>query len=301
MRSVGTETESAPHDELLVRVSPSSTQDAATPLTAATATVNGLRALLFAAAQQAGDELGVPPKYVVMSAEAFLQTIDLSTERGSFVWRLRIPVEFWALPVHEAVDEPRLFGREVTETVVRWLTAASNPDMAAPDYGERYDFAEALLTTLAPNTSRGEVAFDVRLAEVGGRTPARAVQRSFTSDDVVRVGEFVRRQRERRGYAEAPPAASRGLEPPLQAFARYVSFVLVGEVVALQRPDVTIAGDVFGRTRRVRLALAPHDYQRAADAHLRSLEVTVVGALQLRPRSARMTEIEALLVEGEDD
>lgn len=301
MRSAGPQIESAPHDELLVRVPASPRQDAATPLTAATATVNGLRALVFAAAQQAGDDLGVPPKYVAMSAEAFLQTIDLSAEQGSFVWRLRIPVEFWALPVREAVDEPQLFGRAVTETLVRWLTLAAETDLADSGFGDRYDYAEGLLTTLAPNTGRGDVDFEVRMAEVRGRAPARQEPRSFTSDDVARVSEIARRQRARRDYIEASSKASRDPGRVLEELERYKSFVLIGEVVALQRPYVTVAGDVFGRTRRVRLALAPHDYVRAAQAHLHSWEVTVVGVLQLRTRSARMTEIQAFSIEGADD
>jgi hypothetical protein len=270
-------------------------------LPAAAAVVNGLRDLISEAAEATGREIALPASSVTITAQDFISLVQLESDAGSFVWRLLVPTQDPDLPPRpfdERTTDLPTYGRLTTLIMADWLEELGGRDSRNRPvrHRQRPNIAvmRALLKIVAPAGRGAEVNFEFAwssLVDVPRDAPEHV---RFAEQDVPRLTETVRELSavsEERLVIESRERYGAGLpgEPRAQEFE---GFTLIGEVEALRRPEITVVGDVFGRTRRVRLNLASNDYELAVEAHLNEETVVVLGTLTLRARSARLSSVD---------
>lgn len=278
-------------DNLAVRLTPEAPPGEA-PLELACAAVEALRSLVVASAAALVVDSLVLPLRRPARAEAYAKQTRLSTQSGSFVLSLALPLrDAYNEPTPRAVDDesvlipstalPRVepFGRRVTNRVF----SAASKAVALADlvygggrpisaFGEMREGAPNA-TELAALASLGGPEHDLYHLRVA-RSPLggtrRGSARTAISPGQQRVfaeaSEFLRTKQPRSGVT------------------------VVGLVVRLFRDrsvgpgEVVVLGedDDSGSRRRFRVELGEQDYNRAVDAHGKGLQVQVEGDLEVR-------------------
>jgi hypothetical protein len=278
-------------DTLAVRLTPDAPPGEA-PLELACAAVEALRGLVVASAAALVVDSLVLPLRRPARAEAYAKQTRLSTQSGSFVLSLAMPLQdAYEESVSRTEDDegmlvrsadlPRVdpFGRRVTNRL--FAAASAAVELADEVYGGSQSisaFGEGRpgapnATELASLASLGGPEHDLYQLRIA-RSPLAGVRQGATVTPIspgqqrvfAEASEFLRTKQPRSGVT------------------------VVGLVVRLFRDrssgpgEVVILGedDDSGSPRRYRVELVEQDYNRAVDAHGRGLQVQVEGDLEIR-------------------
>jgi hypothetical protein len=278
-------------DTLAVRLTPEAPPGEA-PLELACAAVEGLRNLVVASAAALLTDALVLPQRRPARAEAYAQQVRLSTQSGSFILSLALPLrDTFAEPSSRGVDDEALlvrssdlpssdpFGRRVTNRLA--TTALAAAELAdSVNAGTRPISAFGETRRQAPNAT--ELA---ALASLGG--PDRELYELRIARSPLA------------GVREAPTRAA--ISPGQQrVFAEASDYLrtkqprsgvtVAGLVVRLARSrtlgpgEVVIHGvdDDSGSSRRFHVELTEEDYGRAVEAHRQGWQVYARGDLEVR-------------------
>jgi hypothetical protein len=298
-------------DTLAIRLTPDAPPGEA-PLELAHAAVEGLRSLVVASAAGLITDALVLPQRRPARAEAYAKLVRISTQSGSFVLSL-------ALPLNDSFDEPSLrddedsgmlipstdlpaeipFGRRVTDRVAATATyAAELADMVNAGDKPISVFGEARvhapnateLAALASLGGPGRDLYELRIARspLAGRSqgPMRATISPGHQRVFAEASEFLRTKQPRAGVTVS------------------------GLVVRLARAkspgpgEVVIHGvdDDSGAARRFHVELTEEDYRRAVEAHGKGWQVHAQGNLQVRGTRLSLRNLTSFgVVPGLDD
>lgn len=305
-------------DTVAIKLTPEAPPGEA-PLVLAVAAMGALRNLVVASASAVIDGRGlVLPIRRPQRAEAFANQARLSTQPGSFVLSLALPLHDepagepapgtesdepgdGALFSSDLLPRPSPFGRRVTDRIVSSVQAAQSlaervnaGDLPLKAFGESRASA-ANATELAALAGLGGPDHDVYRVRIsrsplaGGRrepvllsvTPGQ--QRVFAD-----AADFLRTRQPRTGVTV------HGLV--VRLFREGTGGTGPGEVV------VQGADDDSGAVRRFRVELTADDYREAVRAHARGLQVVVRGDIDIRGNRRSLRRLVAFdVVAGLDE
>jgi hypothetical protein len=277
-------------DHLRFAVEGRETADGAIGLEDGIALLSGSRKALLAAACSVKRPQRFHPRMSLREADAFVRSCRLGqTEQGSFVATVECALDVddtSPAPFEDKAVEP--FGRKATALLVRSVArvvdairADSLDDLTSPSDGAPVvsaNLCEAL-AEMIPGPD------DANLRLGSSWSPVLPPPRDIPS--VIRV---------ERQYRSAVEQVARALRPS----ASPEPDLYVGKVDALlgqPGPDGSLEGEVVLAVQvedeilKVRLDLAPNDYQKAGDAHLKGLFVSVRGLLRRGARIHRLDEV----------
>jgi hypothetical protein len=236
------------------------------------------RELMLAAACAALEKRPAYPARKPTQATEYLRKVRLGqTERGSFVLTIQSPVapSLQRQVILFGEDEEPPFERSVTLTLARALAETRKAAEQASATGNAQPFFDAIRVGVNANLCEAIAAMlaDTEVTHVGIRfswSPTRKVGAdvpnfvSFSADAVPVLQEASRL------FRESAPRAD---------------FELEGIVIQLKRDDitrsgeVTIAGVIDDKMRKVRVELDAQDYERAIEAHKQNSAVRCEGEL----------------------
>jgi hypothetical protein len=278
-------------DTLAVRLTPEAPPGEA-PLELACAAVEGLRSLVVASASALVTDSLVLPQRRPARAEAYAKQVRLSTQSGSFVLSLALPLrDAYGEPLSQAEDDEAMlirnsdlppdapFGRRVTDRLSatalaaaeladsvnaggRPISAFGEPRPHAPNATE--------LAALASLGGPGRDLYDLRIA----RSPLAGMRHEPTRASIS--------PGQQRVFAEASDY--------LRTKQPRTGVTVSGLVVRLARArslgpgEAVIHGvdDDSGSSRRFHVELTEEDYNRAVEAHRQGLQVYASGDLEVR-------------------
>ncbi|MGW4426281.1 hypothetical protein [Streptosporangium sp. NPDC004631] len=274
-------------DNVSVRLTPNAPAGEA-PLFLAHSAISALRNYVVASATALdADSLVLPPRRP-QRAEAYAAQARISTQPGSFVLSLALPLVdvYTEGPAASAAGQgalleipPRPFGRKVTS---RMLTAARQAQRLAVEVGEgdrplssfgqpgqaspNATELEALSLLGGPDHDVYQIRFSQSPLAPGSREPTRLKITPGQQRILGEAANFLRTKQPRAGITVI------GLVVRLFRAGKYGK----GEVV-IQGVD-----DDTGDARRFRVELDESDYNLAVKAHATGLEVTATGDLDIR-------------------
>jgi hypothetical protein len=277
-------------DTLAIRLTPESPPGEA-PLDLAFAAVEGLRNLVVASAAGLVTDALVLPQRRPARAEAYAKLARLSTQSGSFVLSLALPLhDAYGEPSGSANDEGMLvrdsdlpaadpFGRRVTNRLARVASAAGeladrvnagNRPISA--FGEPRRYAPNA-TELAALASLGGPVHDLYQMRIA-RSPLAGLRDAPTRVDISpgqqrifeEASDYLRTKQPRAGVT---------------VFGLVVRLARAGK---LGPGEVVIQGmdDDSGSSRRFHAELVEDEYNRAVQAHALGLQVHAQGDLEIR-------------------
>ncbi|WP_242608539.1 hypothetical protein [Actinomadura formosensis] len=289
-------------DNIAVRLTPDVPPGEA-PLNLAYSAISALRNFVVAAAAALDfDSLVLPPRRP-QRAEAYASQTRISTQPGSFILSLALPLDDIystesddsAPPGQESLVQvpPQPFGRKVTN---RMLTAArkaqqlagqvSEGDLPLSSFG-KYSPGAPNATELAALSSLGGAdhgIYQIRFAKtpLAGGVADPAFLRITPGQQRIlgEAADYLRTKQPRAGVTVT------GLVVRLFREGKYGS----GEAV------IQGVSDDSGETRRYRVELGESDYNEAFRAHGNGLSVTVTGDLDIRGTRRSIRRIESFSV-----
>jgi hypothetical protein len=284
-------------DRLRFAVESRETADGSIGIEDAIALLSGSRKALLAAACSVRRPQRFHPRMSLREAESFVRSCRLGqTERGSFVATVECALdadEGGAALSGDAREEP--FGRKATTLLVRSVARvvdAIRTD-SLDDLATAHEGAPVVSANLCEALAEMMPASEDASLKVGSSwSPRLPPPRDVPT--VVRV---------ERHYRPLLEQVARALRPSLRPSPDlYIGKVdaLVGETGPTGRVEgeVVLAAQVEDEILRVRLDLSADDYQRAGDAHLRGLFVSVRGILRRGTRVHRLDEAREFTIVG---
>jgi hypothetical protein len=288
-------------DVIRLRLIGESVEDGTLSLADAATLVDATRDLLLASACAAHQPRAFYGPRNPDEARTYLEGLRFGqTERGSFAMRVVSPVPPLLTPSEAGLLFPEAeqapFQRRATETLIKASHASAEAAALAGQTGSLGPFEKGIGAGVSANfcsslarilSLRSDTHVEISVDWASNRPapdPARKIVR--LDRNMARVLETASQE--------------------LKARAPKEDFELVGYIVALDSSDasrggaVTIAGQVDGRIKKVRVILDSPDYGRAASAHTTMTEVTVTGRLQKVGRQFELSAPSGFLVLGED-
>lgn len=274
-------------DRLRFAVEGRETTDGAIGLEDGIALLSGSRKALLAAACSVKRPQRFHPRMSLREAEAFVRSCRLGqTEQGSFVATVECALDVDDTSPSLFEDKPvEPFGRKATAlllgSVARVVDAirADNLDALTRPPADAPVVSANLCEAVAEMLPGPE---DANLRIGASWSPVLPAPRD--------VPVFVRVERQ---YRSAIEQVARALRPGMSPEPdRYIGKVdaLLGEPGPDGRlqGEVVLAAQVEDEILKIRLDLAPDDYQKAGDAHLKALFVSVRGILRRGARTHRL-------------
>lgn len=259
-------------------------RDGSINLAAGLGLVSGVRKALLASACSVKRPRAFHPRMSMTEADAFLRECRLGqTEVGSFVLTVETPLDIE--PQRPASEEP--FGRQTAilflqsvQHLTESVRAGEPQRVVEPEPGELVvsaNLCEALVEMMPPDESA-----DLRLRgswspllRVGAHVPSEVHVDRDMYESIERVARQLRPARE---------------SQPDQFVGQVVELMgEPGEQGDIEGP-VTLQVQVGDELLKVRVALGPLDYQKAATAHLGQGYVSVKGILRRGPRVHRIEQ-----------
>jgi hypothetical protein len=260
----------------------------------------GLR-MIAAAAQSVASQIASSTAAQVHLANAFIGEVRLApAEAGSYLVPLVLPTDLEDHTFHlgqaTLLDQDRsmMSGNRVKEQLEEILDQVKLRAAVSAAVGERS--REWGASETATWNALASLAYAEHLTVLSIEfDPAPDLERAKTRHVFVFDHASLRRISEMSPFETEEHVGHRLEEPRVIAQPEEIrrqGVELMGKVRRLERPAVTLATELDGRTRTVRVVLPTEDiYERAIEAHRRRATVVCAGVLVQRRQSVRLEDV----------